>query len=92
MTREKQLNKAAFDYVNQGGTTAEWSDGWEDFSDAEYVEEAFKAGAEWEHKKLVEKACGWLELHVNDDKYYSCIGEETLVPYLIEDFLKAMEE
>ena len=46
MTREEQLNKAAFDYVNQGGTTAEWSDGWEEFSDAEYIEEAFKAGAE----------------------------------------------
>lgn len=60
MTREEQLNKAAFDYVNQGGTTAAWSDGWEDFSDAEYVEEAFKAGAEWEHKRLVDKACEWL--------------------------------
>lgn len=56
------------------------------------VTDAFEAGAEWEHKMLVEKACEWLELHVNDDKYYSCIGEETLISYLIDDFKKAMEE
>lgn len=41
---------------------------------------------------MLDKACEWLELHINDDKYYSCIGEETLMPYLIEDFRKAMEE
>lgn len=40
----------------------------------------------------LDKACEWLELHINDDKYYSCIGEETLIPYLIDDFKKAMEE
>lgn len=40
----------------------------------------------------LDRACEWLELHINDDKYYSCIGEETLIPYLIDDFKKAMEE
>ena len=84
MTREEQLNKAAFDYVNQGGTTTAWSDGWEDFSDAEYVEEAFKAGAEWEHKRLVEKACDWLVGNAEDS------AESAL--YLVAKFKKAMEE
>lgn len=60
--------------------------------EAQWVSEACLQMAEWERKRLVEKACDWLELHINDDKYYSCIGEETLMPYLIEDFRKAMEE
>ena len=61
-------------------------------SDSMHVVDAFEAGAEWAQKYLIEKACKWLELHINDDKYYSCIGEETLVPYLIDDFKRAMEE
>lgn len=54
--------------------------------------EAFEAGADWAQEFMIERACEWLELHINDDKYYSCIGEETLIPYLIDDFKKAMEE
>ena len=60
--------------------------------DSSDVCEAFEAGAEWALDFIIERACEWLELHINDDKYYSCIGKETLVPYLIEDFRKAMEE
>ena len=56
------------------------------------ITDAFEAGAEWEHKRLVDKACKWLEKHINDDKYYSCIGEETLIPYFLDDFRKAVEE
>lgn len=59
----------------------------------------FIEGAKWadanpqfSKEKFIEKACKWLQQHVNDDKYYSCIGEETLIPYLIEDFKSAMEE
>lgn len=60
--------------------------------DSSDVCEGFEAGAEWAQKFIIERACEWLEQHINDDKYYSCIGEETLIPYLIEDFKKAMEE
>lgn len=56
------------------------------------VVNAFEAVAEWAQRFMIKRACEWLELHVNDDKYYSCIGEETLVPYLIDDFKRAMEE
>lgn len=90
MTREEQLNKATYDYVNQGGTTAEWSDGWEDYSDAEYIEQAFKAGAEWEHKRLNEKACWWLRETAHF--YVSDFTEELDDNGLLEDFKKAMEE
>ena len=89
MTREEQLTKAAFDYVNQGGTTAEWSDGWEEFSDAEYIEEAFKAGAEWGHKRLIEKACEWLRKNTTwECNFY---GGTNPNKNKIEDFRKAME-
>lgn len=60
-------------------------------SDSRNVVDAFETGAEWAQGFMIKRACEWLELHINDDKYYSCIGEETLVPYLIEDFRKAME-
>lgn len=76
MTREK----AAIDYCLFIGNTS-----------LDEVD-AFEAGVEWEHKIRTDKACEWLEKHINDDKYYSCIGEETLIPYLLEDFRKAMEE
>lgn len=84
-TRQYQLTGAAIEYCRKehphydGEALGEITD-------------AFEAGAEWGHKRLVEKACEWLKLHINDDKYYSCIGEETLIPYLIEDFKQAMEE
>ena len=93
ITREKQLNNAAFDYVNQGGTTAEWSDDWEDFSDAEYVEEAFKAGAEWEHKRLIEEVCEWLDKNITNYKS-DMMGyiEYSQISDIIQDIRKAMEE
>ena len=59
--------------------------------EAQWVAIACIKMAEWEHSRLVDKACEWLEAHINDDKYYSCIGAETLTPYLLEDFRKAME-
>lgn len=69
-------------------------------TDEKYAE--FKEGLIWGAKWAdtnpkkgminIDKACEWLEHHVNDDKYYSCIGEEILIPYLIEDFKKAMEK
>ena len=88
MKREQQLSNAAFDYVNQGGTTAEWCDGWEDYSDAEYIEQAFKAGAEWEYKRFLHKACEWLKDEISN--YVSFDGE--IDEDLITDFIKEMEE
>lgn len=46
--------------------------------------DAFKAGAEWEHKRLVEKACEWLVGNAEDSV------ESAL--YLVAKFKQAMEE
>lgn len=51
----------------------------------------FIDGAQWEHKKLVEKACEWLL--TNKDNYIIDIEGETLVDdQIIKDFRNAMEE
>ena len=51
----------------------------------------FIDGAQWEHKRLVEKACEWLS--DNKDNYIIYIEGETLVDdQIIKDFRNAMEE
>lgn len=53
--------------------------------------DAFKAGAEWEHKRLVERACKWLL--TNKDNYIIDIEGETIVSEeIINDFKQTMEE
>lgn len=48
--------------------------------------DAFKAGAEWEHKRLVEKACEYLESTLKHDLGYYGAAE------FVDTFRKAMEE
>lgn len=96
MTREKEIELAMKDSVAE----TIFASGWGITPQAtDLLECAFIKGAEWadanpqfSKEEFIDKACEWLELHINDDKYYSCIGEETLISYLIEDFRKIMEE
>lgn len=88
MTREEIIKKAA----------AEHRDivccGFDDpIADAQ--EESFIEGAEWEHKRLVEKACEWID-DVDISKYLSCIFSGAVnISFIsdgfIRDFKKAME-
>lgn len=48
--------------------------------------DAFEAGAEWEHKRLVAKACEWLESAIRPYAGYSDTVD------IVESFRKAMEE
>lgn len=91
MTREEieknrhyQLTSAAFDYCRKelphydGEVLGEITD-------------AFEAGAEWEHKRLIEKACKWIDSIDFDMRYWNsedgvCVGD------FIEDLRKIMEE
>lgn len=51
---------------------------------------AFEAGAEWEHKRLVEKACEWLRKNTTwECNFY---GGTNPNKNKIEEFRKAMEE
>ena len=75
--RQYQLTGAAIDYCRKelphydGEALGEITD-------------AFEAGAEWEHKRLVEKACDWLVGNAEDSV------ESAL--YLVAKFKRAMEE
>ena len=52
--------------------------------------DAFEVGAEWEHNRLVEKACWWLRETAHF--YVSDFTGELDDNGLLEDFKKAMEE
>ena len=85
MTREDKLSKAIEEYIGYACEVDECIN-------TTKRRVAFADGANWQYHQFIEKACEWLEQHANDDKYYSCIGDETLIPYFIKDFKKAMEE
>lgn len=64
---------------------------------ADDKEASFIVGAEWEHKRLVEKACEWLKSNVSKYSYVIKVeGTEYrrihFTGHLTEDFSKAMEE
>ena len=63
------------------------------------ITDAFEAGAEWEHKRLVEKAYEWLRRNytnymINDlSKYVEDVCSfDIFDDLLVEDFRKSMEE
>lgn len=57
---------------------------------ADDKEASFIVGAEWEHKRLVEKACEWLRKNTTwECNFY---GGTNPNKNKIEDFRKAMEE
>lgn len=59
--------------------------------EAQFVSEACIKMAEWEHKRLVEKACEWVSN--NKDNYIIDIEGETIVDdAIIKDLLKALEK
>ena len=47
-----ELEKAVEAYIENPANYLEYQDGWEDLSDVEYVEKAFKAGAEWQYEQF----------------------------------------
>lgn len=67
------------------------------------VVDAFEAGAEWAHKRLVHNACEWLKEYMyiehifeysEDEKpvHYVCASACDSVDEFINEFKKAMEE
>ena len=90
--RQYQLTGAAIDYCRKELPHFEG----EAFGE---IVDAFEAGAKWEHKRLVDKACAWLRRnytnymiqdlskYVKDVCSFDIFGDS-----LVEDFRKAMEE
>ena len=69
----KELERAAFDYINSEAVKAE---------NMQLAFGDFINGAEWMQKKMIEKACEWLQ----NGGYFVNNSES------IEDFIKAMKD
>ena len=54
--------------------------------EAQYVSNACMQMAEWERKRLVEKACEWIQYYIVDGLGHYIVGD------IIGEFRKAMEE
>ena len=76
----KDLGKAAKNYTNNIDNICG--------SIGEQARHAFKTGAQWQKKQLIEKACEYLEENLLD--FWS--QKITNTDYFIEDFKQAMEE
>ena len=79
MTREELVKQKAQEFASSG-----------EFSPT--LTECFIAGAEWEHKRLIEKACEWLKENAFYYMRQILLMETMEVEDFIEDFHIAMED
>jgi hypothetical protein len=84
MSREYDIKNAAWDYFQDLD-----SHHFHLLPHCNSQTDAFKAGAKWADKTMIEKACKWLE-----EKNKMCMYELGMIlgKDFIEDFKKAMEE
>ena len=78
----KELEKAAFDYINSDAVKAE---------NMQLAFGDFINGAEWMQKKMIEKACEWLKDNWREYVYQDGDGVVHFGHWEF-DFRKAMEE
>lgn len=76
MTREELVKQKAQEFASIG-----------EFSPT--LTECFIAGAEWEHKRLVEKACEWL---LDNAHLYVYATTKEMRALMFDNFKKAIEE
>lgn len=91
---EKVAEKYAntdYNYFNELVTEYDGTEHWID--DKAFVEEAFKAGAQWKEQQMIDKACDLLSRMVCDITYKDLQGDSTEhydTTEFVEDFRKAM--
>ena len=85
MNREEEIQKAAEDYYNEVKYLSDLS---------AFPIAAFKAGAEWADRNMIDKACEWLLEH--SSFFVTYFDKEFIENIEISDFVKnfrkAMEE
>lgn len=81
MTREEKAHSLGQEYFPSANNI--WA---RPNYEAQWVSEACMKMAEWEHKRLVEKACEWLESALKHDLGYYGAAD------FADAFRKAMEE
>lgn len=92
MTREEEIIKQVEIYTGDASNFIEWSDGWEDYNDYEYVKKAFIKGAKWADETIIEKACEWLQTNI--DNYSRVVINVCSKPIieLTEDFENSFKQ
>ena len=84
MTRKEEIKQAAEEYYNEVKYLSDLS---------AFPIAAFKEGAEWADRTMIEKVCEWLEDNIYDYLYINRdFNEADYKNELIEDLRKAMEE
>lgn len=61
-------------------------------SNYRYDEKSFKEGAEWMQKKMIEKACEWIEKHIFDFPWYDNEQRDFSSKDVADALRKAMEK
>lgn len=89
MTREEEIKQQSIIYAENRCNHIEYGDYWETYNDIEYVEKAFKEGAEWADKTMIEKSC---EIAKDILSSYSFANYPHEMQDFLIDFRKAMEE
>ena len=94
MTRTEEIEKEAIDYSEIEDNIMEYYDCGDVCDDRELIGKAFIQGAKWSDETMIEKACKWLSLNI--DEYITEGSREGISlenqKQLIIDFRKAMEE
>lgn len=92
MTREEQIREASIDYQLSTNPRVIGGDAFADFAREMNVNQSFIAGAKWADKTMIEKACEWIEKHVEDFIPPTNSLHDYNTEELIHFFKKAMEE
>ena len=89
MTREEKAHSLGQEYFPDESNI--WA---RQIFEAQWVSEACMKMAEWERKRLIEKACEWLGNTIDDDVFINCGSVIKFMPAneFVEYFRKAMEE
>ncbi len=67
-----ELEKAADNYTEKAENILKYSDGWEEYSDWEYVKKAYINGAEWAIDKACDAFCKFCGHYAIKTQGYTC--------------------
>lgn len=78
MTREEQIKQAGIEYTYRNRPMCIGGGAFSEMVDEMNRNKSFEEGAKWADKTMIEKACMWLEMRLDE--------------YIVREFRKAMEE
>jgi hypothetical protein len=93
MTREEEIINAGIDYTMNVRPMCIGGLAFKEEIRQMNRNKSFEEGAKWADKTMIDKACKWLKISIEDyDDYDAWKGNYIDTETLINDFIKAMEE